>query len=230
MTAVARAEVVDGRRVGRYPSAWLWASAGVLGVRGGKRVQFRKGRDAAGLLGVLLLAGCVTGGAGPRSVALLDGAIVAAAPAGYCLAPGAGRRSDDGAVVLMGRCTATSGADPAVLTLSVGPAGSAGAMAAGGEGLAAYFTSTEGRGALSRRGRADDVSVLAAVGEAEAFLLHVRDAAVGDYWRAVTGIRGRLVTVSASGPEGQALPEGKGRALVEAAVAALRRANQGAAG
>lgn len=196
----------------------------------GNRVKDRWGRSVAGLAGLLLLAACVTSGAGPRSAALLDGAIVAAAPAGYCLAPGVGRRSDDSAVVLMGRCTATSGADPAVLTLSVGPAGSAGAMAAGGAGLAAYFTSAEGRAALSRRGRAGDISVLSAVGEGDAFLLHVRDAAVGDYWRAVTGIRGRLVTVSASGPEGQALPEGKGRALVEAAVGALRRANQGPAG
>lgn len=195
-----------------------------LGVSSGRKPVWR-------VLPVLvLLAGCVAGGGGLRSVPLLDGAITAAAPAGYCLAPGAGRRSGDGAVVLMGRCSAESGAEPAVLTLSVGPAGSAGAMAAGGAELAAYFTSSEGRAALSRRGRAGDVAVLEAVGVDEAFLLHVRDRAVGDYWRAVTGIRGRLVTVSASNPDGQALPEGKGRALVEAAVAALRRANAGGAG
>lgn len=100
-------------------------------------------------------------------------------------------------------------------------------MGAGGAELAGYFTSRDGRAALSREGRAADVAVLEAVGSGEAFLLHVRDRAVGDYWRAVTGIRGRLVTVSASGPEGQALSEGEGRALVEAAVAALRRANPG---
>lgn len=195
------------------------------------------GRDALGGLAIwrvlpvlLLLAGCVATGAGIRSVSLLDGTIVAVAPPGYCLAPGAGRRSGDSAVVLMGRCSAGSEAEPAVLTLSVGPAGSAGAMAAGGAELAAYFTSAEGRAALSRRGRAGDVAVLEAVGVDEAFLLHVRDGAVGDYWRAVTGIRGRLVTVSAAGPDGQALAEGKGRALIEAAVAALRRANAGGPG
>ena len=196
---------------------------------GGDRVRELAGCGTAlrAVVAGLLLAGCVTDGMGPRSVPLLDGALIAAAPPGYCLAPAAGRRSGDSAVVLMGRCSATSTAEPAVLTLSVGPAGSAGAMVAGGAELAAYFTSAEGRAALSRRGRAADVAVLAAVGADEAFLLHVRDQAVGDYWRAVTGVRGRLVTVTAAGPEGQALAEGKGRGLVEAAVAALRRANAG---
>lgn len=192
----------------------------------GRTVRVRWRVLAMAWLG-LSLAGCVTATGGLRSVELLDGAFVAAAPAGYCLAPGAGRRSGDGAVVLMGRCSAQSDALPAILTLSVGPAGSAGAMTAGGERLAGYFTSAEGRAALSRDGRAADVTVLEAVGAGNAFLLHVRDRRAGDYWRAVTGLRGRLVTVSASGPEGQALPEGRGRALVEAAVAALRRANGG---
>jgi hypothetical protein len=185
---------------------------------------------ALGLVLGLALAGCVTTGGGIRSVALLDGAVVAAAPAGYCIAPGAGQRGEDSAVVLMGRCSAGSEADPAVLTLSVGAAGSAGAMAAGGEALVAFFQSDEGRAMLSREGRADDVQVREAVGVGDAFLMHVADRAVGDYWRALAGVRGRLVTISASGPEGQALPAGKGRALVEAAVAALRRANAAAQG
>jgi len=184
------------------------------------------GTVRVGLAGLAVaLAGCVAPGGGIRSVPLLDGAVTAVAPSGYCIAPGAGRRAGDSAVVLMGRCSQRSEADPAVLTLSVGDAGSAGAMAAGGEALAGYFTSEEGKAAISRDGRAGDVRVLEAVMAGDAFLLHVADAAVGDYWRAITGLRGRLVTVSASGPDGQALPEDKGRALVEAAVAALKRAN-----
>lgn len=176
----------------------------------------------------LLLAGCVVPGGGIRSVALLDGAVVAAAPAGYCVAPGAGRRGEDSAVVLMGRCSDRSEADPAVVTLSVGAAGSAGAMTAGGAALADFFRSDEGRAMLSREGRAADVRVLEAVGRTDAFFLHVEDRSVGDYWRALTGVRGRLVTVSVAGPEGQALPPAKGRALVESAVTALRKANPAA--
>lgn len=178
------------------------------------------------LVAVLALAGCVVPqGGGIRSVALLDGAVVAAAPAGYCIAPGAGQRAADSAVVIMGRCSATGTAEPAVLTLTVGQAGSAGAMAGGGAALVTYFQSAEGRAALSRSGQAADVEVLSAQEGEGAFLLRVRDREAGDYWRALTGLRGRLVTVSATGPEGQALTEAKGRALVQAAVAALRRAN-----
>lgn len=177
------------------------------------------------LAAVALLAGCVTSGGDIRSVSLLDGAVVAAAPAGYCIAPGAGRRGADNAVVLMGRCRAGTDASPAMLTLSVGEAGSAGAMAAGGAALAEYFTSSAGRAALSRDGRARDVIVLEAVSTQNAFLLHVRDRAVGDYWRAILGLRGRLVTLSVAGPEGQPLEAAKGRGLLDAAVAALRRAN-----
>lgn len=177
------------------------------------------------LAALALLAGCVTSGGDIRSVALLDGAVTAAAPAGYCIAPGAGRRGEDSAVVLMGRCRAGTEASPAIVTLSVGAAGSAGAMAAGGEALAGYFTSDPGRAALSRDGRAGDVAVLEAISAGDAFLLHVRDRAVGDYWRAILGLRGRLVTLSVAGPEGQPLEEATGRRLLDAAVAALRRAN-----
>lgn len=193
--------------------------------------QEETGLRGLGLVGALLiLAGCVAAtGGGIRSVPLLDGAVVAAAPAGYCIAPGAGQRQADSAVVIMGRCSATGAAVPAVLTLTVGQAGSAGAMVGGGQALADFFTSDAGRAALSRSGRAGDVQVLAATGGQEAFLLQVRDRVAGEYWRGIAGLRGRLVTVTAAGPEGQALEAAQGRALVEAALAALRRANIGAA-
>lgn len=188
------------------------------------------GVKSFGFLGVLALAGCVAAtGGGIRSVALLDGAVTAAAPAGYCIAPGAGQRQADSAVVIMGRCSAAGTAVPALLTLTVGQAGSAGAMAGGGEALAAYFTSVPGRTALSRSGRAGDVEVLSASGADGAFLLRVRDRMAGEYWRGLAGLRGRLVSVTAAGPEGVTLDPAQGRALVEAALLALRRANGGAA-
>lgn len=181
------------------------------------------------LAALALLAGCVTRGGDIRSVDLLDGAVTAAAPSGYCIAPGAGQRGEDNAVVLMGKCRAGTEASPAVLTLSVGPTATAGAMVAGGEVLAEYFTSEPGRAALSRDGLAEDVAVLEAISAEDAFLLHVRDRAVGDYWRAIFGLRGRLVTLSVAGPEGQPLEADTGRLLLDAAVAALRRANPNAA-
>jgi len=197
----------------------------VVIVAGGVRVM--RGWAAVAAIAVLV-AGCVeTGGGGLRSVALLDGAVVATAPAGYCLAPHTGQRSGDSAVVIMGRCSAAGEAVPAVLTLSIGQGGSAGVLAGGGEALAAYFTSAEGRAAVSRTGRADDVEVLSARDAEGAFLLHLRDRRAGDYWRGIDGLRGRLVTVSVTAPEGEGLDAAKGRALVLAALAALRRANPG---
>lgn len=211
-----------------HPARGAWVrSAGHgfgRGVRVAGRVRGTFGNRAIAAVAVLL-AGCVETGGGLRSVALLDGALVAAAPAGYCLAPRTGQRSGDSAVVIMGRCSADGATVPAVLTLSIGQAGSAGVLAGGGTALAAYFTSAEGRAALSRSGRASEVEVLSARDVQGAFVMQLRDRQAGESWRGVDGLRGRLVTVSVAGPDGEALEDGQGRALVLAAFAALRRAN-----
>ncbi|MEY4697330.1 MAG: hypothetical protein RIT14_1758 [Pseudomonadota bacterium] len=164
---------------------------------------------------------------GVQSVSILGGDVIAAAPAGYCVARDAGRQGADNAVVLMGRCSASGAADPAVVMVSVGEAGSGSLMAAGSGRLRAYFTSEAGRAVLSRDGQAADVAVLESAMEGGAFLMRLRDGAVGEYWRAVTDLRGRLVTLSVNGAEGAArdLPPDEGRALLMAALAALRAAN-----
>lgn len=175
------------------------------------------------------LAGCEAGlGDRIRSIAILDGAVTAAAPAGYCISPGAGMRGDDSAVILMGRCSgaASATATPAIITLSVGPAGSAGVMAGGGEALAAYFQSEAGRAALSREGRAEDVRVLAAAGTDTTFVLHVADNTTGEYWRAFRGLRGRLATVSVTGSLDAPLTSDQSRSLLDATVSALDSANR----
>ena len=83
----------------------------------------------ARLLPALLIAGCV-GGSATRDV--LQGAMTISGPSGYCVDPSASREGDDRAIILMGRCSASTAVKPAVVTLSVGPAGSAGVMIAGG--------------------------------------------------------------------------------------------------
>lgn len=174
------------------------------------------------------LAGCVAvEGGGIRSVALLEGQITAAAPVGYCIAPGAGRRDADSAVILMGPCRAGGETVPALVTVTVGPGGSAGAMAGGGAALAAFFASPEGRATLSRSGRGRDVEVLEAKAQGDVFLLRLRERIAGDYWRAIAGLRGRLVSVTADGPGGETLDPAAGKALVLATMAAMSRANAG---
>jgi len=185
-------------------------------------------RRLLGVIGLTLaMGGCegVPPSLMQRPTAVLGGAIQVAGPLGYCADRGAGQQTADTAVVLMGRCRAALTVAPALITVSVGPAASAGAMAAGGTALTGYFLSEPGRAALSRDGRAGDVKVVAAVGVADAYLIHVVDRVAGEYWRAVLGVRGRLVTISANGAAGAPLDPSAGRKIVDATLVALRRAN-----
>lgn len=193
----------------------------------------RKAHRWAGLGGLVasfaVLAGCDSAISDRiRSIPVLDGAVTAAAPAGYCISPGAGMRGSDSAVILMGRCSGGPAvtAAPAIITLSVGPAGSAGVMAGGGEALSAYFQSEAGRAALAREGKADDVRVLSAAGTDTTFVLHVADNATGEYWRAFRGLRGRLATVSVTGPLDAPLTSDQSRTVLDATLSALDAANR----
>lgn len=200
-----------------------------------------KARNGAGLrqagrslpiMALIVAAGCDVAGTNRiRSIPIIDGAVVAAAPSGYCISPGAGMRGDDSAVILMGRCSGatTATATPAIITLSVGPAASAGVLAGGGEALSAFFQSEAGRAALAREGNAEDVRVLSAAGTDTTFVLHVADNATGEYWRAFRGLRGRLATVSVTGSPDAPLTSDQSRSLLDAALAALDAANRAAA-
>lgn len=176
---------------------------------------------------IAALAGCVgVGGfSTPRSAPVLGGALNVGVPAGYCVDRKASREKKDSAVILMGRCADNLSAAAALVTVSVGPGGSAGVMTAGGPALAAFFKSPQGRATLSRDGRASDVRVLQAIGVGTALLLHLTDREQGEYWRAVVGMSGRLVTISASGTEESPLPPELGRKLVDQSLAALTLAN-----
>jgi hypothetical protein len=184
---------------------------------------------AAALCALLALADCTmdAGYGSSRATPVLDGALNVGVPAGYCIDQKTSRAGKDTAVVLMGRCTDVVKAKPALITVSIGKTASAGVLTAGGPALAQFFTSAQGRSMLSRSGRAGDVKVIQAVGVGDAFLLHLNDRAVGEYWRAVVGVNGRLVTISATGTEAMPLPPADSRALIDASLKALRTANPG---
>ena len=171
------------------------------------------------------LAGCVVGGAASRATPVLGGVMNIGVPAGYCIDSKVSRETSDGVVMLMGRCTDAVKAKPALISVSVGQGGSAGVMTAGGPALTAFFNSGPGRAALSRDGRAQNVKIVQALMAGDAFLMRLQDRNAGEYWRAVIGVKGRLVTVSASGTEEVPLPQDQGKALVEITLDALRKAN-----
>ncbi|MEY4306010.1 MAG: hypothetical protein RIT52_2185 [Pseudomonadota bacterium] len=176
----------------------------------------------ARLLPALLIAGCV-GGSATRDV--LQGAMTISGPSGYCVDPSASREGDDRAIILMGRCSASTAVKPAVVTLSVGPAGSAGVMIAGGAELTKFFTSTQGRKTLAASGRARDVEVLEALSVGDAFLMRLQETDQPSYWRAVMGLRGRLVTISVQGSLAEPLAVEDGRVLIDKSIATMQRAN-----
>lgn len=187
-------------------------------------------RCVAPVLAVLLaLAGCdmpLSGtGAGLHETTLLGGALKIAAPPGYCIDPKASVARGSAIVVLMGRCTAMGGVAAALVSLTVGAPASAGVLLAGPDVLAKFLTSTAGRRMLSRDGVAGHVVVLQALAAKGALLLHVKDQTAGEYWRAITAIKGRLVTTSASGAEGAPLTSDQGLKLVRGMVEMLDKRN-----
>lgn len=180
---------------------------------------------------ILLLAACQmdTGALAlpgqTRAISVLGGSMTVAAPSGYCVDKASARQQNDGAVVLIGRCNGRSQSPPAVISVTMGVAGSAGVMADGGTALSAFFGSTAGRAALSRTGDAATVEILQAASLDGAYALHIAETDAGNYWRAVLGLSGRLVTVSVQGPEGAALDGATGQRLLGAAIVAMRKAN-----
>ncbi|WP_225026317.1 cation transport ATPase [Xinfangfangia pollutisoli] len=163
----------------------------------------------------------------PRTASFLAGEMRVSAPPGYCIDRSASHETQTGAVVLMGRCTDADTVAPALITLSAGPVGSAQVLKSGGPALSAWFTSGPGRAALARDGRAGSVRVLKTGLSGGVFVMRVADRQAGDYWRAILGLKGRLVSISVTGTKGATLPEAAGRSLLDRAVAGFVAANGG---
>lgn len=177
------------------------------------------------------LCGCVTNGIlsdlplvssiNPR-VSVLDGSMTITGPLGYCPDDQTLKEVDGSAHVLVGPCLTIGKVARAAIAISVGPPGSGSVMAEGGQALADFFTSEEGRQTLSGRKNADDVKILAAKSVDDTFMMHVYDAQSGENWRAMLAARGRLITI---GIDSNGLPADEGRTLAAAAAKAMKKAN-----
>ncbi len=160
-----------------------------------------------------------------RGVSVLGGAVQVTPPAGYCANPKVSTAGADSAVVLMGRCNANASVVPALMTASIGAAGSGAALDAGPVALTSFFTSDQGRGMLASTGKASDAAVKGSQTEGNAVVLLIEDRQFGPYWRAILPLKGRLVMLSATGADNIALKPEDGRALISKAMASLARAN-----
>lgn len=205
-----------------------------------------KGRAALALSVLGGLAACAPGGTGAtatRAVVVSGGAVTISGPAGYCIDRAATRDRAEGAFVLLGTCAALSGvarpgmpAAPAVLTATVRPGAPQGVpFSRSFPAMARFLRATLGRAALSRSGQAGTVSLAEVLSRGEVLYLRVRDTSAGngqpmepEYWRAILGLRGQIVTLSALGLRERPLPAAEKRRVLEAFVAQVQTANRAA--
>ncbi|MFC2966935.1 hypothetical protein [Acidimangrovimonas pyrenivorans] len=203
-------------------------------------IRFATIRGAAGLALAALLSACAgIGGFVPHRMAVAEGSVIIAGPPGYCVDEKGSRDARRGAFVLLGSCASLSGSPyaprpkvMAVLTAAVS-GGRGGASIAGSEDrLAAYFTSSDGRAALSRSGRAATVKVLDHHAGDGAFFLHLRDSSAfpgrpdkPESWRVLFDLNGRIVTLTVVGLPDKPIIPAQAEALLRDFMARVRHAS-----
>jgi hypothetical protein len=193
----------------------------------------------------LALAGCgvaipVTRNA-PEAIAVAERSVVVAGPPGYCVDQTATRDRPGGAFVLLGSCASIARdasrphpVRPGVLTVTV----SEDTMSTAETGvlldaLRGYFRTEDGRAALSRSGRPDQVEVLETRIDDGALYLHARDASgpargmADDYWRALMRVNERLVTLSVNAYSTAPLSDRAGLSTLDDFASRIRAANPG---
>ena len=186
---------------------------------------------------VIGLAGC-EGGFGvsrkaPEEISLPDGLVVAGAE-GWCVDLPSSRSAVDTSVVVFGSCAAIGRdadaprpAVPGVMTVTVEGAGLAPPPA---EALEAFFATDDGLSVLARDGNAQSVRLLESKRVGERLYLHAEDesalpGASTDYWRALFGLNGRLVSVTLLGLSGRPISSAEGLAALQSQIEELIAAN-----
>lgn len=180
---------------------------------------FDRARAVGALFGALMLAGCMESGGGLVSrlsspvdrVSVADNRVTVTGPSGYCVDRNATRARVQPAFVMLASCAAVSrNADapaprvPALLTATVAnQTAPVPASEIESETFRAFFTSTDGRAALARDGRADSVEILDMFRQSGVFFIHANDHSAvtetnlrEDFWRAIFDVNGRTVSAS----------------------------------
>ncbi|MEL6642406.1 MAG: hypothetical protein AAFQ79_00615 [Pseudomonadota bacterium] len=174
----------------------------------------------------------------PEVVSVTSDSVIVAGPPGYCIDGSATRDTGTAAFVLMGSCASISRdpaqprpAVPGILTVAVAPSG-APAVADRTRELETYVRSEAGRAALSRGGDAQSLEILETITADGALYIHARDVETGrggrigqEYWRALMGVEGHLVTASVVSFADQPMTRDMGLFLLEALAARLRVIN-----
>lgn len=208
--------------------------------------DLRKAARACALLAMTGLAACT--GTFPNSIAravipaptkmqVAKGAVTIAGPNGYCVDTETSRDTDEGAFVLMGSCASISQSffglkpkKPAVLTAAVAPGHQDKAeFVASFPATAKFLGSKAGRAALSRTGKANTVRILQITSMDDVMFIHATDSAAEqtrevdpEYWRALTTVNGKIVTLTVLGVQGMPLESDAKRTLLDEFVLRVR--------
>ncbi len=194
---------------------------------------------------VLALAGCEPSGGGfsflssasgpiVTQMELLDGAVVVATPAGYCIDRNATRADTGFAVEASCALLAGGGTAPrhdGLITVQIGTADSA--LVTGQERtLRSFLKSDEGKQLLAGDGSARGISVGKTGIWGHVVEVYLNSAPQGGFdgfqpveWRAFFDLRGRLVTIRLRGYDRAPLSFEQGQGLLRAAIDAMIQAN-----
>lgn len=191
-------------------------------------------RLLVGLVIGLGVAGCSPPTAS-RSVALLDGEIIAVTPDGYCV-DGEASTPTKGFAVLA-PCATLGEAELApdivgLVTVQVGPPQS-GSVTGTEIALRDFLITDAGASLLSRSGNAGDVSILSTQAFNSQVMVHFTDSGPpplaglqNEEWRAFTDINDRLVTIAVRGLAVAPLQDGPGAGLLKLILAGVQSATQ----
>lgn len=209
---------------------------------------------ALAFLAVAALSGCVGGfptltevanrvGIGQKAPAMMQlagGQMVVAGPKGFCVDVEASHEAPEGAFVLMGSCaslshnfTAARPKKPAILTATVfGGQDADTDISAAFPEMAKFLSSKPGRAALSRNGRANSVKIIQITSLDGVMYVHASDSAPlqgrdveAEYWRAIFGLKGKIVTLTVLSLVDLPMDSETKRDLLDQFVAALQAAN-----
>src|SRR5210317_114764 len=210
-------------RFGNMRSRWVQRAMGRSRIQAAKRrsmsIWTSKSVQACTLLGAgLFLFGCSGGGApyaGPlpdvdTEIAVTSDRLEVTGPDGFCIDPAATQDRGISAFVLLGNCAAIGNSPrlpqpehPSILTAAISEAGPEGSLRSNIPAMAAFFTSEQGRGLLSRDQDPNSVEILDMFHQGDVFFLNARDSSASsirgvkeDYWRVYMDVGNRIATLS----------------------------------
>ncbi|WP_400085472.1 dihydroxy-acid dehydratase [Yoonia sp. R78084] len=188
-------------------------------------------RATAVVFGVLAMTACTPIDQVTQSVSLGQGAVIATAPAGYCVDPRSSQLAKDFAMLASCATLGHSTAAPEIVgiaTIQVGPPDS-GRIATDEIGLRDFLITDDGVRLLTKANNPDAVNVLSTQAFNDQVMIHFTDQGPPpldglqrEEWRAFANVNGRLVTIGVRGLAASPLQDGPGATLLKQILAGVQ--------